>query len=273
MFWSCAILVVMAVHAAPDNLLMNPSFEAVEGDMPAHWRPFVQTQPGAEACLDGKIHCDGQYSVRIDNPDTYASDPANNWSQNVVQDLAGKTLIAGGVIKTDRAGGAAIWVQCWQKEPWRVVHVATTSDEYPISGTKDWTPVALKVKAPKDTDYVVVRCVLKGSGVAWFDDIRLVDAGTDGSLDDAMENLREGVSRHERPREADDAKRELLRDSDALAKSVKELKAGNESLLKEIDQLRKELKGLREQVQPSSAKPVRRVPPLVPHGYDLKEFQ
>ncbi len=273
MVWYCAILAAAAAVAAPDNLLTNPSFEAMDGDAPVAWKSFVEPQAGAEASVDAKVCCDGDQSVRLHNPGTYATDPANNWSQNLTQALAGKTLILGGVIKTEQAGGAALWLQCWQREPWRVLSVATTSDEHPVTGTKDWTPVALKTQVPKDTDYVVVRCVIKGGGTVWFDDLRLVDAGTETSLDDEIDSLREKTDRPKRAREADKVKREILRDSDELTKSVKELRDTNDSLLKEIATLRTEIKDLRGQVRALPKSTRQTVPPLVPHGYDQKEFQ
>ena len=250
---SSFLIVLMAcITGDAENLLLNPSFEVLESDRPAHWNVFVQPGPGAEAVVDDKVACLGQHSAKIHNPDTYAKDPINNWSQNVVADVAGKTLIAGGIIKTESAGGAALWVQCWRKEPWGLLRVVNTSDAYPVSGTTDWTPVAVKVSVPAGTDFAVLRCVLTGSGTAWFDDVRVVDAGTQGSIDKEIQKLRADLSSQEpgadHARSADETKKDVVRDTESMKKALQSLRESNEALRKELDKVREELKALRAQI-------------------------
>jgi len=282
----CASIVQLFCLAIAENLLLNPSFEQAEGDIPTHWNVFVMPQPGAETGLDEQHVAHGKRSVRIHNADRYEQEPYNNWSQNVRSDVAGKTLIVGGLIKTDTATGAALWLQCWRKDPWSVVQVATTSDTFPVSGTKDWTPVAMKVVVPRETDFVVVRCVLNGVGTAWFDDLRLLKAEADGEEEKEVNDLVDALSREKgKPlkTKATRAEREdLARETEALARNIQALRETNDALNNELTQLREELRALKEQLQaagtgasvtPESAKSGFRVPPLVPHGFNVEDLR
>jgi hypothetical protein len=106
------IFLIFPAASGVENLVINPSFETVDADKPAHWNLFLLPQPGAAARLDTRYARDGRCAVMIHNPDTYPADPANNWSQNLSVDLAGKTFVVGGYIKTENATGAALWLQC-----------------------------------------------------------------------------------------------------------------------------------------------------------------
>ena len=111
------------------------------------------------------------YSAAIEMPETHATNPVMNWSQNVLADLAGKTLEVSGYIRTENATEAAIWLQCWATQPLRVVHGATTFDTTPVYGTQDWQHVFMTVRVPESSQFVTCRCVLRGRGAAWFDDV------------------------------------------------------------------------------------------------------
>ena len=172
---TCGLILAFACGA--ENLLLNPSFETLYGDLPGHWHLFLAPESGATGGPDGTVAFDGDYSVRIHNPRTLANDPCNNWSQNITLDLSGATLHVQGHIKVEEASQAVVWLQCWGKAPWGTVHVATTSNSAPVSGTLDWTPIEMRVEVPDDTDFVTLRCVLKGQGAAWFDDFSITKAG------------------------------------------------------------------------------------------------
>lgn len=256
------VVVHLCVAATGENLLLNPSFETIEGGVPAHWKVFITAQSGAEARADDRDACHGRWCGLIRNPERLEPEPYHNWSQNLSGEFAKKTRIVGGLIKTSDADGAAVWLQCWRKEPLGVVHVATTSDTYPLSGTNDWTPVAMKVNVPEETDFLVLRCVLKGKGTAWFDDLRIIDGGAQANTDDLISELSKAAPRGD----GEGVKKQLLEETESIARTIKELRASNEALSQELARVREELKTLREKLQPE-----RRVPPLVPHGYRFEE--
>lgn len=167
-----ASLLIVALAAAEDgNLVRNPGFEMLDGARPASWDLYVASRPGAKGTLDGTVAYGGDYSVRLATLDPYDVDPCNNWSQNITRDVSGQTLVVAGHIKTEEATGAALWLQCWKADPLGVSHVSTTSSIHPMSGTNDWTSVEMTVHVPAATDFVTLRCVLKGTGTAWFDEI------------------------------------------------------------------------------------------------------
>ena len=284
---SSVLILLFFLGQSGENLLRNPSFENAEGGKPTDWALFVMAKEGSEGRLDDKIFWHGSRSAVLLNAKAYEDEPNNNWSQNIVKDLVGKTLIFGGLIKTEKADGADIWLQCWRKDPWGVVSVARAGDTSPLSGTHDWTPVAAKVSVPKETDFVTLRCVLKGAGTVWFDDMRVIDAGAKDTVEDEVEDLAKSVSAG-KGQSKKEVERGLLRDAKSLAEGVKALKETNESVEKELSQVREELKDLKRQLEkarpglPGSAAEKAavspelgkgpRVPPLVPHGSDWKEL-
>ncbi len=274
---SCSVLIlIVSGGACAQNLLVNPSFESLDGAMPARWHLFVMPQPGAEGRLEDQA-CEGQFAAVLHNAGRYEKEPANNWSQNVIADLGGKTLRLSGCIKTEDATEAALWLQCWSR-PWRLRHFATTSADMPVYGTQDWTSVSVAVEVPKETDFVVVRCVLLGSGTAWFDALALEEAGRAAQEPDEGESEEAADSD---PAEADHSEmtESLVEANIVLADTVQELRETHDALAEQVRQLEGEVEHLREQLAPPPAPaehPPREapfpVPPLVPHGYDLKDL-
>ena len=144
--------------------------------MPARWDLYVKPLEGASGRLVPEAH-GGKYSVQLQITLPYEKDPANNWSQNVVGEFGGKRMRLQGFVKVQEAQDAAIWAQCWRKSPWGVVSVASTGTRAPVYGTKDWDEAFVEFDVPRNADFITVRCVLKGSGTAWFDDISLTEIG------------------------------------------------------------------------------------------------
>jgi len=271
--WLAAVVSVVCI--ADENLLRNTGFEVTDGGMPVSWNLFVQPTPGAQGRLDTQVFAEGAHAAFLHNPGSYVKDPCNNWSQNLFAEVAGKTVVAGGRVKTSGTASAAIWVQCWRRDPWGVLRVASTGDAMPVSGDADWTPVAIKVTVPSDADFVVVRCVLRGVGSAWFDDLRLVEAGADADAVAVSEKppvapASPGVSARDNAVAA-----ELARETAALSKEIETLRNMNEALRHDLTRMRDEIGALKEQVesreQPGAtttdavATPHTSVPPLVPH--------
>ena len=248
MIASSLIFAAVALLAGGDELLTNPSFETVENGKAVGWNLFVQAEPGAEGRVDEQKAFDGSRCVMLQNPDTYKTDPANNWSQNVLTPVQGKKLAIGGHIKTENAGGAALWLQCWQRDPWHMVSVASTSDLTSMSGTKDWTPVVMEVTVPDTTDFVVLRCVLKGGGKAWFDGMTVRDAEAfQRDPAPAAPTQQKAATLADSPLDPETAASALV-EMQSLAETVRSLKASNASLSKQLDDMRAELHQLRYQL-------------------------
>jgi len=169
-WFSFLLIFLLAASTSAENLVANPGFEDLAGDKPARWDQFVQPMPGADAKLSDAAH-GGAYAVRLHIPTPYEKEPVNNWSQNIVGDFGGKTLRVSGFIRVEDAKEATIWLQLWRKKPWGVLGAASTSIDSPVYGTQDWQEVSMDVPVPEGADFVTLRCVLMGSGTAWFDDL------------------------------------------------------------------------------------------------------
>ena len=177
MLFPILLLLTLSASSMAENLVTNPGFEEIVGSVPVRWQVFVEPMEGAQGGADTKVFHGGRCSVGLHNPRRYEKEPANNWSQNIMRPLAGRILSVKGFIKTQAATEASIWVQCCRKTPMTVLSLSSTDDATPVYGTRDWTPVEMRIETPAGTQYLVVRCVLKGQGTAWFDDITIEDVG------------------------------------------------------------------------------------------------
>ncbi len=292
-----ALLVIaacVAQDAGAQELLLNPSAEFLYHDAPEHWSVYVEPMKDAEGVPDTSVACDGAYSLRLYNPMRYAVEPANNWSQNILRNLGGRTLNVRGSIKTEEAGEASLWVQCYRKNPWKVMLQVSTADTAPVRGTADWTPVELTVPVPQGTDFVVLRCVLKGMGTAWFDALSVTAeppkappapsaaAKNEISKSDLQAPKPPTITTPNPPEGGDDEVKQRIYDTqEELRKANEALRKSNEALANQVKAMREELEKLRSDVEtfnedaqrlqsgdrPSKDSPVTPpTPPLVPHA-------
>ena len=287
------ILTLVTLGAAAENLLVNPGFETVADGQPSGWKFFVEPMEGAEATVDPEVALSGDYAARIHNPAPYDKEPANNWSQTINTGLAGEEVLVEGSIKTESATEAALWLQCFREQPWRMLSLTSTGKRFPIAGTQDWTPVSMRVEVPAGTDFVVLRCVLTGKGTAWFDDLTVRN---DSKVPPPAKKKPRTKNTRKEKRESEEKTRvntdsqvaeSLLESHRALVETNRALQGMNDALSAQIAELQEEIRGLREEIallrqasQPEPAnkpapKPVpappEPVPPLVPHGYKLED--
>lgn len=239
--------------------------------MPAYWRSFVEPREGAYGAVDESEAAVGDNSIMLHIEEPYARDPANNWSQNVLEDLAGEELRISAQIRTEDAGEAVIWVQAIRNRPWRILRTASTSERREFSGTRDWTEVSHTFRVPEGTSYVVVRCVLRGAGRAWFDDLRLerlngeiapADEEEAESLDIGQNAALTPEDPEERPfdepgpdeargtRQDDEALVQALLDANqVLLDTYQELRRTNEILVERLETLESDLSVVREEFE------------------------
>ncbi len=276
MFSIALTLALLASPAHPENLLINASFERTDPEgMPRPWSLFIMPKEGADGRLDSTA-MRGASSIMLHTSEAYETEPANNWSQVIITDAASKDLRLTGYIRTENATEAALWLQCFSKDPARVIAAQTTSLRTPVHGTNEWTPVELKLKAPRETDFLVVRCVLKGKGTAWFDSIEL-------HFDDETPVPLEGIEPLEDSDglegwEQGDLGQDILTISESIQQSIRELESSNSVLLEQIATVQRELaayrrrliedevRGRERPLEPLDAYQVRH--PLVPHTPD-----
>jgi len=255
------------------NLLRNPSFENLNPRAaPVAWSTFVEPQPGAFAELDPLAHT-GEWAALVHNPERYETEPANNWSQVIVDGVAGKELVLSGYVRTEAATEAALWLQCFSRDPTRVVAANSTENDFTVQGSTDWQRVETYVTAPTATEFVVVRCVLKGRGTAWFDDLMLVALAQDPPALDPLEPVESIPPGESSPPELprDLAQPDLLELSTMLQEAVRELRESNARLLKRVTEIQSELDEARMEAEAAGTlEPIGPAirHPLVPHVPD-----
>lgn len=237
-----AILALAAVDT-PGERLINPGFEQLAQDRPAHWDRFLQPQEGAVARVSPITHT-GERSVMIHVPMPYEHEPLNNWSQNILDVPAGAHVHAQVYIRTEAVTEAALWVQCWRKAAGTILQTSDSGTARPIAGTQDWTLAQVDFSVPEGTDFLTLRCVLKGTGAAWFDDASLEIASPRGVTEG------EPALPNETPAPAppgiapvtpasEDIER-LKRANLVLAETLERLQTEVEALRAEVERLRKQ---------------------------------
>lgn len=297
MLWPVWLLVLAVEGPEAVNLLSNSGFETAVADRPARWDVYLMPQDGAFARLDAVGHT-GRYAAMIHVPLPYAEDPFNNWSQNVLGPVAGKSFRLSGYIKAQDAQDVALWVQCWRKQPLALLDTASTAQACPVYGTMDWTLVESLVDVPDGTDFLTVRCVMKGPGTAWFDDVALFPADDPPSTAAAPDAASPTAAVEPEPipappvvqpaasaapsipRKAESEDSNQLRESNrVLRRTLDEMRQQNDALLQEVMRLRKELEEVRERVEsaagqpapePTPAPPKPFVSPIVPHSQNME---
>jgi hypothetical protein len=276
------ILVLLSCAANAENLLSNPGFDNADvSGFPKGWDVFVMPMDGAEGRLDTVRH-DGEYAAMLYTPEAYAKEPINNWSQIVYDDLVGKKLWATGTLRVEEATEAAIWLQCFRKNPLRVVASSSTRSEYPIYGTQGWTTVRTSVTVPPNTDFVVVRCVLIGTGRAWFDTLLV---STDESEHIVPGDTPEFDAIEPEPsddnpavrRKNDPSLEDLLQLTLDMQNTIQRMESNNDSLVSRIEEIRRELEVYRNELSGNqdvldAIEPLTETRhPLVPYGYYQQE--
>ncbi len=273
-----------AAASAQVGPLSNPGFEDTLDAMPSMWKVFVAPQPGATGELDTEHAYEGRNSVQLHIPTPYAVEPANNWSQPLPIAEAGISVRVRGYIKTHDATEAAIWLQCFKRDPWLVLKQVSSSIDAPVYGTMDWTPVEFETLIPRGTDYAMIRCVLKGHGTAWFDNVTVEPTKKSGAH---QEKALKSAAR-ETPIEATPPEPESISPIESTPISTQppapkpelpqqspneKLRESNEALANQLKQLQAEIAELRAVFTNPAPKDdsVPPPPPLVPHGYEWEK--
>lgn len=296
------IAVVTALAAGDLNLIGNPGFETASGDRPARWDLYLMPQDGAYARLDGPGHTDA-FAASIHVPLPHPKNPVNNWSQNVIGEFGGKTLALKAYVKAQDVHEAGVWVQCWRRRPLTLLDTATTERDIPVFGTVDWQLLETTVNVPVETDFLTVRCVLKGPGTVWFDDLSLTEADESATASPTATRNEDSpatgtqlppppvaapvptavapssltpVATPPPPAAAPESSLPfdlMLETNQSLVLDMDELRQSNEALLDEVMRLREEVSTLRAQLAedhvpalPLAESNTRelRVPPIVP---------
>jgi len=241
-----SLLVIPNVYAAQNesnNLLTNSGFEDGDQDQPTGWAYFLAPAEGAAAVWDETVHRSGKRSVMLHIANPYDQEVYNNWYQHVAPVPPGKKLLLSGYIRSKDVTDAAIWLQCWGESPQELLRLVTTSLRYPIRGTGDWAYVQTSVTPPPETAFVTVRCVIAGTGTAWFDDLRLAAEQQHQSDSPSTPTPQRATNTDQQPlKELLEAHKRLLELNKSLADNMR-------LLMEEIGRLRNELNELKKSIE------------------------
>lgn len=276
-----AIMCLGSFCAGAENLLANPGFDVLtlEG-MPAQWNLFVMPDNGALGQSDTVAH-DGGYAAMLHTPKRYAEEPLNNWSQVIYDDLVGKEVTLTAHIRTENVQEASVWIQCFRKQPLRLLAKASSQDEYSLSGTNGWTRVETSLVPPNGTDFLVIRCLIAGQGMAWFDSLSLAEAVAEAAPLEEMEAIEAieviepvedvvDLPALETAEPAVDAA-DVIAVSEMMHETIRELERSNRALLDQIVIIQEDLNKYRSELGRINTVQVEEPPefgahPLVPHG-------
>src|SRR5687768_4951749 len=87
---------VAAAADAPRNLLLNGGAEQGKADQPSAWGAAAVPADGLKLARDLEQKKAGNASLLVANTHDYGKPVSNNWSQNLQNVPAGKTLVVSG---------------------------------------------------------------------------------------------------------------------------------------------------------------------------------
>ncbi|MDG6228373.1 MAG: hypothetical protein QCH96_00230 [Candidatus Thermoplasmatota archaeon] len=152
-----------------ENILKNSGFECGSDDGPSHWFQAIIPQDNLTMTWDSTVVYNGNYSLGINNSYIYENVTCNNWAQQIEEVPKNRFFELSGWVKTIEAEAVVMVVQCLDEEG-DFVGFGTTGD---INGTNDWTEYSSMVYVPPNTNQIIVRLALCGTGQVWFDDVEL----------------------------------------------------------------------------------------------------
>lgn len=156
-----------------ENILKNSGFEGVTEERPAYWYQAIIPAENLTMTYENEEVYNGNRSVNIKNNHIYDEEVSNNWAQTIRIVPLDRIVELSGWVKTIDAESVVMVIQCWDEDN-KLIGFGSTQSDITINGTTDWTEYSASVKVPIDTESVIVRLVLTGTGQVWFDDVTLV---------------------------------------------------------------------------------------------------
>jgi hypothetical protein len=156
-----------------ENILLNSGFEDEIEDSPAYWYKAMIPADNLTMYWDSEVAYSGSRSVSINNTHVYDEVVCNNWAQTINILPLDRIIELSGQVKTIDAESVVMVIQCWD-ENYNLVGFGSTQFEINITGTNDWKQYTASVKVSTETESIIVRLALTGTGQVWFDDVTLL---------------------------------------------------------------------------------------------------
>ena len=87
------------------------------------------------------------------------------------KDFRGKRLSYTGMLKTDNAESAGLWMRI--DGPGNRVLGFDNMQTRPVKGTTDWTEYSIELDVPEEATHIALGFLLAGNGAVWADDLKL----------------------------------------------------------------------------------------------------
>lgn len=179
LFLSLVVFVSCTSVKVSDKI--NGGFEdTYDGENPDGWfaNDLPQTKKYAELAVDNSVAHTGDQSILIF---IFSNHPPENTLYNWIRMVDG--LKEGGIyelhgwVKTEGIKNSPfIDVQCWNNI--KLIGTASTSQNYSITGTKNWQHMKTIFSLPKGTSKILIRAGITSSenngGKVWFDDFKII---------------------------------------------------------------------------------------------------
>ena len=156
-----------------ENILLNSGFEDEIENSPAYWYKAMIPADNLTMYWDSEVAYSGSRSVSINNTHVYDEVVCNNWAQTINIVPLDRIIELSGRVKTIDAESVVMVIQCWD-ENYNLVGFGSTQFEINITGTNNWTQYTASVKVPTETESIIVRLALNGTGQVWFNDVTLL---------------------------------------------------------------------------------------------------
>ncbi len=149
--------------------MQQPLETVIDLSAAAKWNKAWMPAPGLTMARGDQFG--KPWPLSIENTHEYGFPVANNWSFVVTSFRPNSAVRLSALIRTESAHQANVCVQCWSKSGQLVGFVSTVV----VTGSSDWQRCHSELLSiPENTDRVMVRAALTGTGKVWFDDVELV---------------------------------------------------------------------------------------------------
>lgn len=143
--------------------LLNGDFELKENNKPKNWHFYG---PNKVLTIDAEIFYKGSYSVKLNlieesNEEVYLV--------QTVEVEASKLYEIAGFIKSEKLeNGYAGIIVIFQDIDGNILKQYNLPY---VTKTQNWIYQSKWIRSPKNSDIALIKCLTKGVGIAWFDDI------------------------------------------------------------------------------------------------------
>ena len=157
------------------SLLTNGGFEGGVLAFVGNWITSAPSTAGVKAGVDPNDVFDGEQSGALQNYNPKVAVPLS-FSQTVpaatVQKWIGRELALSAAIRTEDASFADVRIEGYDARGKPVDALSVTGGG--LQGTNAWKRSEARLLVPTNVSTLVVRCVLEGTGTAWFDKVELI---------------------------------------------------------------------------------------------------